>query len=380
MGLRASGLEEKLERFSFLLVPSSLPPAAAAACLSSPSELLEECDRFWTGLERLWGDSELRLSLENCRATLADGAPPPLFPGWPLSGEESEPEWGDLAVLAPNSLPLGESGEELRLFLGCCGGGGDWLRSISLRRDLGDGGDWRETLWGGGEASDRRRPLKGGDRERRPPFLSMKAPGESPLLRRGGGGDFRFLSSGEVLLLRRSLGGGEGRRRRSPGGGGEEAEVVRLRRPSGEGERCLATGFLNGGGDSEPEEDDPEDDLAAACGLFGAGFASGGPFNFPARFGDGESDPEEELPALGDDTGSILRGRAGEAELESRRDRLIGEATLRRGGGEGLRRGGEAEDAVLRRLMGGDMLAGDRDRRLNGNQSIEEKKRKLTYS
>ena len=268
-----------------------------------------------------------------------------------------------LAFGAPNNFPLGESGEELRLFLGG-GGGGDGLRCGSLRRGLGEG-DERETL-GGGEVSDRRLPLKAGEPERWPPLLSTMGPGESPLRR---GGDLRLLSSGVGLLLRLSLGEGDIRLRRSPGGG-EEAEDVRLRRLSGEGERCLGTGFLNGGGDSEPDEDEPEDDLAGVFGIFGTGFPSSNPFDWS---GDGDSDPEEELSSLGDEAGSILRGLTGDGELDSRCDRLTGEVTLRRGGGEGLRRGGgEAEDAVLRRRGGGDTLAGDRVRRLSSSHSKKE--------
>ena len=195
--------------------------------------------------------------------------------------------------------------------------------------------------------------------------------GESPLRR---GGDLRLLSSGEALLLRLLLGDGDIRLRRSPGGG-EEAADVRLRRLSGEGERCLGTGFLNGGGDSEPEEDDPEDDPAGASAIFCAGFSSNDPFNFLDRLGDGDSDPEEELPSsLGDDAGSIFPGLTGEGELESRCVRLTGEVTLRRSGGEGLRRGGgEAEDAVLRRLGGGDGLTGDRVRRLDSHNIKQQK-------
>ena len=312
-------------------------------------------------MDRLWGDSELRASLETCLATLA-----PLLLGRSLSGEESEAEWVGLALGAPNNFPLGELGEELRLFLAW---GGDGLRCGSLRRGLGEG-DERERR-GGGEVSDRPRPLSGGDRERRPPFLSTMNTGESPLRR---GGDLRLLSSGEALLLRLLLGDGDIRLRRSPGGG-EEAEDVRLRRLSGEGERCLGTGFLNGGGDSEPEEDDPEDDPAGASAIFCAGFSSNDPFNFLDRLGDGDSDPEEELPSsLGDDAGSIFPGLTGEGELESRCVRLTGEVTLRRGGGEGLRRGGgEAEDAVLRRLGGGDGLTGDRVRRLDSHNIKQQK-------
>ena len=264
----------------------------------------------------------------------------------PLSGEESESDGAVLGFFATGDLPRPGSGEESRLFLA---GGGERLRCASRRRDCGEGEE--RAPRGCGELPDLRRPLAGGDGERLLPFLSNMW-GE---LRRRGDDRLRLRSSDDPLLFRRSLEGGEAAgRRRSPGGGDDAGR----RRLLGEGERCFHVGFLNGGGDSEPDEDDPDGDLARVSSLFCTGMSDRDPFPFFTRTGDGESDPDDELSRA---ACCALRGLAGEAELESRRARRTGETSRRRGGGEGLRRGGgDAEDMLRRRRGGGDTLGGER--------------------